>query len=424
MKKFIFLFLAIFLILPVVSAIEFNVNGNYSQGETIIAVASGNFVTSITKSNAFFYEGHVRIPIEYDVAKMNNDYYIYASLVGKSQGNYSISIENVKYMKGNVVSEDNIVRNFSITNETAAFSIKPGFVSATGDFYIEAQNLLDNKITVAIDTASNNTGRDILITDSGSKTSSLSLNSGEIKKINFKLGTGNASLEQISLKSGNISYSVPVSVPEYSPYVPSYVVSLEPSSLVSSIPTNIAAKRTIFIYNTGDKEVKNITLSLSDEISPFVNLSKYYIDRIAPNDNLAIELSIFSAGETEVEGTLKADVNGEKMLYSSIALKFLNDYIPTNETEASSEKTCAQLQGAVCTGEQVCSVESVYAKDNVCCLGTCSKPGSSGGSSAGKIIAIIIAVIIVGGLAWFYFKKFKKAKKPVNLLDIAKGKKD
>jgi hypothetical protein len=424
-KGFIILFVFILLILPSISAVEFNVNSNFKQGETILTRISGNFITPPTKENIFFYEGHIRIPMEYDIANIQGDYYFYTFLSGKSQGNYSISIENVKYMKGSEVSQENIVRNFSITNETAAFSLKPGFVLASGNFYLEVQNLLDKQITIEIDTASNNSGRDIIISASGSKESSVSLKSGEIKKINFELGTGNSSFQQIELSSGNLNYKVPVYVSASSQQAPDSTTStqkFEPSELIYSIPTNLITKRIIFLYNIGNKEMKNISLSLSDEISPFVNLSSYYIETLGANNNLPIELFFFSAGETEVEGTLKANINGEKMIYSSIALKFLNDYVPVNESEQSYVETCAELQGKICASTESCDKESVYAKDNVCCLGACKSTEKKG--SGRILIAIGIFVVIAAGLFWFYKKKYKKAKKPVDLLDIAKEKKD
>ena len=44
-------------------------------------------------------------------------------------------------------------------------------------------------------------------------------------------------------------------------------------------------------------------------------------------------------------------------------------------------------------------------------------------TSTGKIIGIVILILIIGVGIWFYKKKYKKAKKPANLLKIAKGKK-
>jgi hypothetical protein len=409
------------LIFPLISAVEFNIDANYPQGETMLTKISGNFLVAPTKDNVFFYSGHTRIPMDYDLLNIQGDYYIYASLVGKQEGNYSISVENVKYMKGSSVVTDNLVRNFSITNETADFSVIPGFVSTSSDFYLDVQNLQDNQIVIDVNTISNISGRNIIISDSGGESSSIPVKSGEIKRINFALGTGNASLNLVELKTENIDYVIPVYVSSSSYQPPSSSTQqLEPSELILPIPTNSVTKRTVYLYNTGDTEIKNISFSLSDEISPFANLSQNYTATLAANDNFPIELSFFSGQEGEVQGTLKANINGEKMLYSSISLKFLNNYTPSNETPSYSTQLCSDIPGKVCTGTDSCDAGTVYAKDNVCCLGNCTS--SSGNGSTRIIIAVAIIVVIALGLFWFYKKKYKKAKKPINLLDIAKGK--
>jgi hypothetical protein len=344
--------------------------------------------------------------------------------LGKTPGNYSISIENVKYMEGNKIIEDKIIRNFSITNTTADFSLKPGVIASSGEFFLEVQNLKDNQITINVKTQiANISERDIsiLTQETAVKTISISLTSGEIKKIYFRAGEGLPTFQTIKLETENLVYEVPVYV--FSPLITQETVyRLEPSQLISSLPTNLVTKKIIFLYNTGDREIKNISLSLSDEIKPFVNLSSDYIESLSPKTNIPIELFIFSPGEIEVNGNLKANLNGELMLYSQISLKFLNNYIPANETQKSSVKTCAELKGKICSSGEICDGEIVYAKDNVCCLGNCKSISKK--SSLGTIIAILIFVIIAIAGSWFYLKKYKKAKKSVDLLKIAKLKKD
>jgi len=423
-KGLIALSVFILLFLQLVSAVEFSMKENYSQGETMIAKVSGNFVVPPANNNVFFYEGHVRIPVDWGMVKVDSDYYIYALLEGKHEGNYSISIENVKYMKGSETISGNLARNFTITNATADFSIKPGAVASTGTFSLDVQNLQDKQITITAQTQeANNSDRDITIrTQEGTfvKTDSYSLYSGGNQRINFISGTGYPSLQTIKVSSGSFTYIVPVYISTAS--LPSQTAyNMEPTELISSIPTNVISKKTIFIYNTGNSEIKNITLTLSDSISPFVNLSQNYIDKIEPNTNLPVELSFFSSAETEVQGTLKANINSQAFLYSQISLKFLNDYVPANETETSSVKTCGELAGKVCSSGEKCDKEIVYAKDNVCCLGSCVSTTKK--SSTGIWIAVGILVVIAFGLFLFYKKKYKKARKPVNLLEIARGKK-
>ena len=123
MKKLAFLFI-ILLLLPIISAVKFDMKNEFSQGETLMAKVSGNFLIPLQKDNVFFYRDHVRIPIEYDIKKIDEDYYIYALLLGKEPKNYSIALENIRYMKGGEISEENIIQNFTINNQTADFSIK------------------------------------------------------------------------------------------------------------------------------------------------------------------------------------------------------------------------------------------------------------------------------------------------------------
>jgi len=422
MKAFFLIVFLIFLLSPLVFAIEFNLNQNYKSGETIIAKVSGNFLTSLTKDNVFFYKEHVRIPMTYGIEKIENEYYLYASLLGKTQGNYSIALENIQYMQGAETLSDDIVKNFSITNETADFSLKPGVIVTSGEFSIDIQNLKDNRITVSVRTeVVNSSERSISIVTQETAVDSVSLSpvSGEIKKIYFTSGYGSPTFQKIEFKTSNLTYEVPVYIfSTFLPEVTSY--KMEPSELISSVPTNTLTKKVIFFYNTGDKEIRNISLSLSDSIKPFVNLSQDYIESLEPKTNVPIQLSFFSPGEIEVSGTLGANVNGETMLYSQISLKFLSNYVPVNESQESSVKTCAELNGRVCTQTEACDTEIVYAKDNLCCLGKCVATKKK--SSTGVIIALAIFFVLAIAGFWFYKKKFKKTKKSVNLLDIARGK--
>jgi len=204
MKKLFLVFFLILLSFQLVSAVEFNLKENFSQGETIITKVSGNFLTPIARENVFFYREpeHVRIPIDYGILKIINDYYVYVFISGKPSGNYSFSIENVKYMEGTEVIESDIVRNFVITTEKAPFSLKPGFIAASGDFFVEVQNLKDKQITINVKTPTlSGSEREILVYSGGvsAKEMAISVNSGEIKKIYFKLGAGNPSLQIVEV---------------------------------------------------------------------------------------------------------------------------------------------------------------------------------------------------------------------------------
>src|SRR4030043_838525 len=297
MKRSVFiLFLLVLLLLPLISSVEFSMGESFRQGETIITKVSGNFLTSITKENILFYRGHVRVPMEYDVGKIGDDYYVYALTVGKTPGDYSISIENVHHMKGIELTDENIIKNFSITNETADFSVKPGLIISPGNFSLEIQNIQDKQITVDVKTETGK--RDIFISPEKTKESLLSLKSGEIKEINFEIGAGEPTFQTIGLSSSStetittnkscflifgscteqsnatttFGYEVPVYIFSVLKEEPKKTFKFEQSELIFSVQANTEIQKTTFLLNTGNNELRNISLSLSDSLKPFVNL--------------------------------------------------------------------------------------------------------------------------------------------------------
>jgi hypothetical protein len=438
MKKravFIFGLLIVFSVLslvPLISAVEFDVNSNYSLGETMIAKVSGNFISPLTNSNVFFYQGHVRIPMQYNVVQEDGDYYIYAVLVGKETGDYSISIENSQYRVGAEVVGTNLVKNFSITNNKADFSVSPGAISTSGTFSIEIQNLAENQIVVDVNTAQdNNTEREILISSANSTATSFTLKSGEKKNIEFTPGVGDKEARTIQINTLNMTYKIPVYLSAVLEGNQEPTFSLEPSNLIYSFITGEIINKTVYLYNTGSSDIEDINLSLDDALVPFVNLSTTYIDKLVANSYVPIGLTFFSDSDAATLGNIKART-GDNIAYSYLTLRFIENYtvlvsngtdtslVTPNSSIQSSEKTCDELLGKVCSATEQCSQEVVYAKDNLCCLATCQTIEKS---NSGTIIAVVIIIGILGIGAWFYLAKYKKSgRKNINLVDVAKGK--
>jgi len=412
------------------SAVEFEMKTNFSQGETLMAKVSGYFLEPILKENIFFYRGHVRIPMEYDVAKIDKEFYIYALLTGKNPDNYSIVIKNARYMKGSRVSEEDIAKNFSIIENTTDFSINPGFIITKSDYFIEVQNLQDYKITIQIKTAIKNETSEkkgffdsLLGIGEDEEGNSTTLMSGEIKKINFEL----EDIEQptskiIQLSTENLTYVIPV-------YIFIKEVSekkergfkLEPSELNISMPTNSNTTRIIYLYNTGQETLTNISLSMPDSLKSYISLSVNEIEELEENNSIKIELYIFSEEEGGIQGNIKAKTGDETLLtYSAISLNFLKDYVPLDEDdEIFITKPCSEWNGTICGKDEECEGKIKGAKDGNCCFGTCKKIEES---SIGKIIGWIVILVVAGFLIWFFKKRYKGAKKPIDLLKIAKGK--
>ena len=111
-----------------------------------------------------------------------------------------------------------------------------------------------------------------------------------------------------------------------------------------------------------------------------------------------------------------------------LILEVIPGYIPDDDKDGneddtdddSSIKTCDELEGEICKKYEVCSEDTINAKNGNCCLAECNqKPASK----TGKIIGWVILIILIGIVYWFIKTKYGRASKKVNLLKIAKGKK-
>ena len=422
--KIITIFFLLLLLFPIISAVEFDMKTEFNQGETLMAKVSGNFLDSILKENIFFYRGHVRISINPEVAKIDDEFYIYAPLLDKTPDNYSIFIENTRYMVGSQISEEDIIKNFSITQNTADFSITPGFIISKNDFFIEVQNLQDYEIT--IQTKSNSqSSRGFFTSLFGDTTeeNSVTLKSGEIKKINFELkNITQPTLKTVELSTENLKYEIPVYVYlSETDFIKEKKFELEPAGLNISIPTNSNVTRIIYLQNTGDETLENISLSVSNSLKPYLSFSINEVKELEENSSVQIELYLSSDNEEKtIDGQITAKEGDNLYTYSAIFLNFIKDYIPLDDEEEiiTTIKTCEEMNGEICSDSEECDGESEYAKDGTCCLGTCEEIKES---SSGKIIgwAIVIAVVIF--LIWFFKTKYRGANKSVDLLKIGKN---
>ncbi len=253
MKRSVILILLL-LIFPIISAVEFDMKEEFSQGETLMAKVSGNFLLPLQKENVFFYRAHVRIPVEYNIKKINEDYYIYALLSGKEPKNYSIALENIRYMEGEEMSEENIIRNFTINNQTADFSINPGFVSGN-KFSIEVQNLQYGEITIEVNTKEDNISEENY---------QITLKSGQKQTIGFVFEVPEPVFKIIELSTENLNYEILTYIPA-TEIQKEKIFKFEPQTLIVSAPTNSETTKTIYLYNTGDEEITNIIISLSNK---------------------------------------------------------------------------------------------------------------------------------------------------------------
>ena len=421
------------LVLPIISSIEFSVKTEFGQGETLIAKVSGNFLEPILKDNIIFYRGHVAIPMVFDSTKVQDDYYIYAVLPQKN-ANYSLLIKDVKYLRGSETIEGDLTKNFTITDKIADFNVNPGFVVTKGDFFLTLQNMQDKQISVNIKTSSSQTSEEstgffqaLFGSSSGLETNetSLTLKSGELKKINFKTNDFNkTAFKTIELSSENSKYEIPVYV------IINQSVSIEegrfkfsPVGLDFSMSTDSNITKIINIQNTGKKELNNISLELSDSLKSYFLLSRNEVDKLEGESSKKVGILVSSLqDEKTLQGEITAKI-GDETFYLPITAKFLKDYLPLpGENESSGDflfKTCLELNGKICKQNETCTGEKIEANSPNCCNGECKEQGSG---SYTQIIGWCLLVLVVIAAYWFYSKKYKGVKSIVDLSKIGEKK--
>jgi len=139
------LFVLIFLItIQIISAVDISLSKeNYQPQETLQAEITGNFPEGLELENIFLYkQGTPRpMPVIYDLKQYQGIYYLYMILPNQ-EGNFSVQIENTKYIETGASKTDTIIKEFIVqqTNEPA-ISINPGFVSATQNFLVKTAGI-------------------------------------------------------------------------------------------------------------------------------------------------------------------------------------------------------------------------------------------------------------------------------------------
>lgn len=435
MKKSI-AFVLILLLIPFMSAVTFDMKENMMQGETLITKISGYFFEPLLPENILLYREHTRIPMQFEVLKIKDDYYVYADFTKRIFGNYSIIVQDTRHMSLTETTEEDFGQNFTITKEMASFTVNPGVVVTSKDFLIEAKSLTDTDTEVEIiinpeEEEESKKGFFASLFGGGTKKeneTSLTLSPGQTEDIQFSLESFKQGLNFVGIGYGNLSYRIPVFIfTQTEEQDEKTEFRFEPSELNISLGINAETSKMIYLYNSGKTNIENISVSLSNSLKGLVTLSTYQISELNNGSSIPVEISVLpSESKKIIDGHVKAKINdGTQLLtYSQIHLSFIPGYV-TNKTTSipTSLKTCSEISGTICQANLGCSGEKIQSSDtSICCLGSCVPPEKN--NNTGKIIGIIIFVIVVGFLVWFYLKKYKKKeKKDIDLLKIGEGKK-
>lgn len=394
MKKIFCLIALILFFAPFALSLEITSQENYLQGETALIKISGNFISPILDENVFLYRGNAKAAADISVTRIEDEYYLAVSLLDKVSGQYSIKITGAEYMDGKSLITDPIIIKFNVSSGKVGFAILPGAVISKEDFTVSVQNLQNNKISLSV------SGWDSvnLFPDS----SFFEIKSGEIKKIKFTTRPGElATLSQIEFSSKNYSYILPVYVLARDSTVEvlkEREYSFDPRKLSINISTGTNKTYITYLRNTGEQDLENISLEISDELKPYFSLSVNETSILEKNSSMKVEIYVSSLDkQISLQGGIRA--KAEPTLYSSLSIDFstINAYISLkNETEQKTNQTPLIDDTKTTTT-----------------------------SSTSKLIGWIIIVILLCAIGWFFFKRYNKAGNfKVDLLKVAKGKQE
>jgi len=471
MKKFLILFF-ILLLVPFLSAATIDTKEEYKIGETLIAKISASFAETLKLENIYFYRGHTKAPLDFEIAKLGNYYYIKASLVTKNPDNYSLIIKDINYYDSGLIIDDEITADFIIINESAEFTVDPGFILTSENFSIDVSSLSNSEIIVNIDVPDKLISQDSIEVAPG-KTETIDFKlkdleedfSGEITlsfdPINYKIpiylyfktsdvGCGNKILELDEECDGN----------EWGEIESCVDFGFDSGSLrcFSSGLEKECTFDTAGCYNYTNcedddecdngfeclegecKEIKNYCVEDRDcdddercedkrctekkdcEDDDECDYGEECIDEeCVPKDRDCIKDR--ECDKEEICENFKCvlikecesdDECNKKTEYCS------DDGICKSKDviDPQTKKTCTSLGGVICTEDQTCEGDSEEINSRTCCMGVCKDKEKS---SIGKIIGWILIILIVLGLIFFYFKYKKTNRKNTDLTKLAKS---
>src|SRR3989344_6784705 len=153
MKEKLIFFLMFAVLLSInAAALSTDLKKEYAQRETIIIKIQGKVLEPINSGQVkFIREGHVQeIPIEYEVKKLGEDYYIWA-IAPDNQENITLMVNGIHALEKGLPKEINYRQNFSIGNSSKQYSVRPGAIISDRDFKIKIISYLDENIEITTD---------------------------------------------------------------------------------------------------------------------------------------------------------------------------------------------------------------------------------------------------------------------------------
>jgi len=394
MKKAVFILLVLFLI-PVVLAVEINLKEQYQPKETFTATISGNFLDNIEAEDILFYSGRLYTPMIYDLAKIQDTYYIYSLLPSKER-NYTLVIKNTHYLgMGGQEKKSDLKFDFDVSGPLSPFTVKPGFVITNKDFEVEVESNVKN---LNIQASFLNISKQIEVLQ------------GQKKQIPFSIsGISGFKLTTLTLSADSQTYEIPVAIfsDETTEIQESKKFRFSRAQLNFTILKNQDFEFPLEILNLEDEDIKNITFN--KEVGIFT-ITPETIETLEAGTSEQVIVNLKSDDVGLVESILVAK-SGDRTteLFLSILItedkEEFQDFIDT--AEILEQESCSDIGGSFCDSDEECTGTTKRTIDGLCCEGDCK--GEEGNTTLRTLLLVAIVIVILV-IAFYVFKKLKARK--------------
>lgn len=396
MRKLSLVLLVLFFLAPVY-ALSTTLAPEYAQGETIIIEINGQINAPLSASDIEFLRAHVQVgSFEYDLKRLGDRYFIYA-ITPFIPNNYTLALHDVQTTVNGQPTTIDFFQNFTVTNETADYTVRPGFALTGQDVELEIVLNKDVPQQIVFGPSNNN-----ITLSPGSNNLEL-----EIEQFDYGLYTISIGIYEFVLYS---THAIPQS--NETP-LPPRILELSPVRfdhrfIRGSEPYVVA----FFIENTGDRDLSGFDFVYDDER---FELNPSRLRSLDMNETAWFNVTVL--GEDDVSEIITISIDDE-VFELPLEIRFEDENAtnstlpPSNVTvpNGNTQYSCREYNGFICLDSQQCSGETVTTSEGACCRGTCVEVDKKSSLAwLGYMIGFIVLflIIIVGGR---YLKARSKAK--------------
>lgn len=393
MKKALLLIL-LTLLLPTLLGLEISLTKEvYYPKETLQAEIPNAFINPLIKDNLKIYSNDSvhEIPGNSGLVKTGEKYLYYFTLP-ETPGTYELRIENSAYQTSTETIEDTIIQTFEIkATNNSYLGFNPGFIYTSENFYLtltaynQAQEISVNFPELGIK-------------------QNFSLGYGEEKTLFFSIAKAKYTIDS-EIRINN--YKIPAKIILNSAPINSTNTNYSNQSLKENLELQpeeirlvLLAGKNYFVSFTlnSEKILKNLTLLTEDKE---LRVNPSYISELKGEKRINLTIN----SDKNLESVIKIK-KGEEIVYLPISITLTTNETKVNTTLTTTpKKTCEQLGGKKCLGQEECTGQYTTAADGACCLSVCEKPSKPYTWIWGVLILIIIIAVL-----YFFFQKYKKGE--------------